>query len=106
MTQMPVNEVGTKYDGGKDPWYLLPWDALKAIVLILAFGANKYGERNWEKGMDWSRLYGALMRHMTAWWGKEAVDPETGKSHLWHAGCCILFLIAYELRNKGNDDRP
>lgn len=64
------------------------------------------GDRNWELGMNWSRVFGALMRHMWAWWGGEKVDPETGKSHLWHAGCCIAFLIAYEERKVGNDDRP
>jgi hypothetical protein len=48
----------------------------------------------------------ALMRHMTAWWEGESADPETGYSHLWHAGCCILFLITYELRGNGHNDRP
>lgn len=97
---------GIKFDEGKVRWDLLPFDAIKAIAYILMFGAEKYGERNWEEGMHWSRPYSALMRHMTAWWQGEAVDPETGYSHLYHAGCNILFLIAYELRGKGQDDRP
>lgn len=97
---------GRKDDGGKDPWDLLPWDAVRCIVRVLGFGARKYAPRNWEKGMAWSRCYSALMRHMTAWWEGERQDPETGMSHLWHAGCCILFLIAYELRGVGDDDRP
>ena len=33
-------------------------------------------------------------------------DMETGFSHLWHAGCCIVFLIAFEIRGTGTDDRP
>lgn len=97
---------GRKDDGGKDPWDLLPWDAVRCIVRVFDFGARKYAPRNWEKGMAWSRCYSALMRHMTAWWEGERQDPETGMSHLWHAGCCILFLIAYELRGVGGDDRP
>jgi hypothetical protein len=97
---------GRKDDGGKDPWHLLPWDAVRAIVQVLAFGANKYAPRNWERGMAWSRPYAGLMRHMTAWWEGERYDPETGFSHLMHAGCCILFLITYELRGIGHDDRP
>jgi hypothetical protein len=64
------------------------------------------GDRNWEKGMAYSRLYAATMRHMTAWWEGETADPETGFSHLSHAGCCVLFLMAYELRGIGSDDRP
>lgn len=99
-------KVGTKYDQGKDPWHLLPTDAVRAIVKVLGFGAQKYQERNWEKGMSWSRVYSALLRHLVSWYEGEKSDPETGYSHLWHAGCCILFLIAYELRGVGTDDRP
>lgn len=99
---------GMKFDGGKVPWNLAPWDAFRAIVIILGFGANKYGDYDWAKGMDWSRPFAALMRHMTAWWEKEndGIDEETGHSHLWHAGACICFLIAYEIRGIGKDDRP
>lgn len=97
---------GLKYDTGKDPWHLMPWDAAKAIVKVLAFGAGKYSERNWEKGMAWSRPFAALQRHLVAWWEGEVADPETGYSHLWHAGCCVMFLIAFEIRGTGEDDRP
>lgn len=97
---------GRKDDAGKDPWRLFPWDTARAIVKVLTFGAGKYGERNWEKGMDWSRPFDACIRHLTAWWEGEKADPETGFSHLWHAGCCILFLIAYEIRSVGRDNRP
>lgn len=97
---------GRKDDGGKAPWHLMPWDALMAIVKVLAFGAQKYGQRNWEQGMDWSRCFAASQRHLVAWWSGEGTDPETGYSHLWHAGCCVLFLIAFEIRGVGKDDRP
>lgn len=97
---------GVKYDKGKLPIHLFPMDSLWAITSILEFGANKYSARNWENGMDWSRVYSALMRHLTKWWHGEDRDDETGHSHLWHAGCCVVFLIAYELRGVGKDDRP
>ena len=95
-----------KKDTGKDPWHLAPWDAFLCIVRVMAFGARKYSPRCWEQGMAYSRLYSALMRHLTAWWQRNGVDPDTGYSHLWHAGCCVCFLIAYELRGIGEDDRP
>ena len=28
----------------------------------------------------------------------EYEDPETGLSHLWHAGCSLMVLITYEER--------
>lgn len=97
---------GIKHDSGKPRLELLPPELLLGVADILTFGAQKYSDRNWELGMNWSRVFGALMRHMWAWWRGEDVDSETGKSHLWHAGCCIAFLIAYEQRKVGQDDRP
>lgn len=97
---------GRKDDAAKARHDLIPPELPDAVAQVLAFGAGKYGERNWERGMAWGRPFAALMRHMWAWWGGEARDPETGMSHLWHAGCCIAFLIAYEARHDGVDDRP
>lgn len=97
---------GKKFDDDKLPWHLLPADAVEEIVKVLQFGATKYGERNWEAGMGWNRPFAALMRHMWSWWRREEVDPETGLSHLAHAGCCLLFLLAYVKRAVGKDNRP
>jgi hypothetical protein len=97
---------GTKFDQGKAPWHLLPWGAVAVVVSVLDFGCRKYGPRNWEKGMDYSRLFSAAQRHMTAWFNGEDKDPETGLSHLAHAGCCVLFLLTFTITGKGNDDRP
>ena len=96
---------GHKDDQGKIRMELIPPELLEAVGDILTFGAEKYVDRNWEHGMKWSRPFGALMRHMWAWWRGEDKDPETGRSHLWHAGACIAFLIAYEERADGEDDR-
>ena len=97
---------GLKYDGDKIRMELLPPEFLHATADILTFGAKKYADRNWEKGMAWSRVFGALQRHLWSWWKGEHVDPETGKSHLWHACCCLAFLVTYEARGIGKDDRP
>ena len=85
---------------------LFPGDVLYAIATILTFGAIKYGDRDWEQGKDWSRYFCSLQHHLWLWWQGENLDDETEKSHLWHAGCCLIFLIAYELRGVGKDDRP
>lgn len=100
-----MNE-GRKDDQGKLPYHLLPPELMEGIAAVLQFGAAKYSPRNWELGMAWSRPFSALMRHMWAWWRGDKADPETGMSHLWHAGCCLAFLIAYEQRQTGTDDRP
>lgn len=97
---------GRKDDTGKLPYDLLPSDAIEEVLEVLKYGAAKYEPRNWEKGMAWSRPFAALMRHMWAWWRREPCDIETGITHLAHAGCCLLFLLSYELRKTGVDDRP
>lgn len=84
---------------------LIPYGAIGEIADVLAYGAEKYSANNWRRGADWSRYFAALCRHIFAWWGGEDRDPETGFSHLAHAGCCLLFLLEYQRSNWGRDDR-
>lgn len=101
-TTLPLTEKvsGIKYDGGKDCFHLIPWDALARTQKVLEFGAYKYGERNWENGIEMRRVWNAAMRHLTAYERGELQDPESGYSHLDHASCCIMFLQAFEERSK------
>jgi hypothetical protein len=106
---------GRKDDHGKARYDLIPPELLEGVARVLTFGAEKYSSRNWERGMLWGRPFGAMMRHMWAWWGGKGpttksflfgeLDAETGFSHLWHAATCVAFLIAYEERGHGEDDR-
>lgn len=99
-------DVGKKHDGGKNRLDLIPVSTIIALGKVLTHGAGKYGDRNWEKGLDWNRPYGAALRHLTAWWDGEDLDKESGMSHLWHAACEISFLIEYEANQTGKDNRP
>lgn len=99
-------EKGTKFDDDKLRYELLPTRPLQDIVKVLTEGAKKYGARNWEKGIEWSRVYGALQRHLMAFWEGEDIDPESGLSHLAHAGCNVLFLLFFSQQFKNLDDRP
>lgn len=97
---------GRKDDHGKLPWHLLPPDAVEQVLQVLKFGADRYGERNWERGMGWHRPFSAAMRHLWAWWRGEERDPDSDISHLAHAAVNVLFLLAYQGRAIGKDDRP
>jgi hypothetical protein len=102
-----VNQLeGVKHDTGKLRFDLLPVDSIREVVWVLMFGSAKYGDRNWETGMAYSRLYAAALRHLMAWWEGEERDPESNLPHLAHAICCVLFLLSYSLRGRGSDDRP
>lgn len=96
---------GIKYDDGKVPLFLLPTEALREVARVLEFGMRKYDAWNWKKGMDWSRLSGAALRHLFSWLEGKDIDKETGLNHLAHAACCVLFLLTYQLLGIGKDDR-
>jgi len=88
---------GRKFDGGKLQYGLLPPAALKATVEILTFGAEKYEPDNWKYVTDSKRRYfDAMQRHLWAWKEGEINDPESGKHHLAHAMCCLMFLYEHD----------
>lgn len=107
-----INKGGVKYDDGKTRDELLPPELEEAVATILAFGAKKYADRNWEMGMAWSRPYAAARRHLRNWFARRDFgkgpgnDRDSGYSDLWHVATNIAFLVAYEARGKGTDDRP
>lgn len=96
---------GQKHDAGKPRFELIPSEPLTNVARVMTHGAEKYGDRNWEKGIVWSRLYGAAMRHLNAFWGGETYDPDTGLPHLAHAACNMLMLMGLDGR-EDLDDRP
>jgi len=85
---------GKKFDDGKTMYSLLPPKALKEVADVLTYGAQKYSPENWKHVPDFDRRYtDALMRHIEAYRMGEECDSESGKRHLAHAICCLLFLM-------------
>lgn len=101
-----VPETGAKkYDFNKPQMDLLSPIALNEIAKVLTFGAKKYDAHNWRKGIIFSRLLGACLRHVFSYLGGESKDPESGLSHLAHASCCLMFLLEFEVTRPDLDDR-
>lgn len=98
-------EKGRKFDESKSPLSWIPASAVREIGNVLKFGAKKYGKNNYKKGMEWSRLADAALRHIYAWADGEDLDQESKLPHLAHAGCCIVMLLFYQAKGVGEDDR-
>ena len=100
-------DMGIKFDKNKLRYELLPWGATTdEIVRVYTVGARKYNDRNWERGMQYSRFLGATFRHIAAWVSGETVDSETKCHHLASAIFSLIALLHYELHGIGDDDRP
>ncbi len=100
---------GTKHDEGKTRYDLWSPYALDETARVLTLGAQKYEAYNWSKGIKYSRVFGALLRHLWAWYRGERYDDEWGLNHLAHAMCCLMFLLHYDLNSEkytDYDDRP
>lgn len=98
-------EGGLKADSEKIPVELLDPYALEQIALVLEFGRRKYGAHNWRKGIRFTRIIAAAMRHTLAILRGEDTDPESGLPHAAHLGCCAMFLIWTMSNRPDLDDR-
>lgn len=96
---------GNKSDTGKPMLSLTPYSALVEEAKVMMFGLEKYGRDNWRKGLEFTRLIDAALRHLHAFNEGENNDPESGISHLAHARCCLAFLIEFEKTHPELDDR-
>lgn len=96
----------TKYDGAKPNMSLIPPRAHIALARVLTFGAEKYEDHNWTKGIKWSRILSAIERHLYAIKRGEDIDPESGLLHSAHLMCNAAFLTEYYSIYPQGDDRP
>lgn len=91
-----AGKLGIKFDNVPEKlrWDLLPYRETGQVVDILTYGAEKYADDNWKFVPDKEKRYFAAgMRHLVAWKEGEKNDKESGKPHLAHAICCLLFLL-------------
>jgi hypothetical protein len=101
-----LKKEGVKYDQGKPTPELLQLRAIMEVAKIMEYGKRKYDANNWRRGMDWSRLAGATLRHFFAFWNGKDYDEESGMLHLAHAAWNILSLLEYQLAGYTEwDDR-
>lgn len=93
-----------KFDQHKPDLTLIEHEFERGIAFVMGFGAEKYGRENYKKGMAWSRVMAAVLRHLGAVRTGELIDPESLCPHLHHAAAGLMILDYYIRNNKGRND--
>jgi hypothetical protein len=105
----PKDSVGCT----KPPLHCIPTPVLFEIGMGMYEGGWKYREANWRViGVRASIYYDAAMRHLTAWWDGEDIDPASKIHHISKVMSCLAVLRDCQMQAEHGsgvdykDDRP
>ncbi len=73
----------------------VPLEAMIGACRVFSYGAKKYAQWNWTKGMPFSEVANSLLRHAASISSDEIVDEESGFNHEWHVACNVVMLSHY-----------
>lgn len=104
-----ATETGAVREGIGIPYTRhVPLEAIAAAAASLEYGAKKYADRNWEKGLPWQQMIDSLKRHIEDFERGHDYDSGEDGSDL-HQVCMIMasamMLSASVIRGIGVDDR-
>ena len=100
-----IGNLGNRYNEGKPRWSLVDFKDLEGMVKVLEFGAMKYADHNWRKGLPHTEIVDSLVRHITAYLNGEDLDQESGLRHIDHMMCNTMFLSRMDRLHPGLDTR-
>lgn len=87
---------------GKGRFDLISPFALKRLAKVYEKGAIARGDRNWEKGMPYSRLIDSALRHINQY-----AAGEGDEDHIAHAAWNLFAILHFDSLQKIKlDDRP
>ena len=85
---------------------LIPSEIIEGLAEVFTYGAQKYDDHNWRKGLNHGIHYSAAMRHMANYWKGIDLDEESGIHHLKHAMVNLGMIITnIENGREDLDDR-
>lgn len=103
--EVSAKHKGLRYNSGKLRYDLLHPIAQEGLTKVMTKGAEKYEERNWERGMLWSNVIASAKRHLAKFESGEDYDEETGLLHVDHLQANAHFLSAYYKIYPQGDNR-
>ena len=99
-----IKEKASRFNEGKRKWSLVHYKSLEPLVEVLEFGAKKYGEFNWQKGLDKKEILESMMRHLASLMDGEQNDKESGLHHIGHIMCNAMFYEYFKSKDYPDGD--
>lgn len=107
MSESKATNPKEAFGSAKAPLSCVPMPVMYEVGLAMLEGALKYGRHNYRvSGVRISTYYDAVLRHITAWWEGQDIDPESGLPHIVKAIACLAVIRDAEMLGLVNDDRP
>jgi hypothetical protein len=97
-----MSDKALRYNKDKRRWSLVHYKSIEPMVEVLEFGARKYSDNNWMKGLDKKEILESLQRHLAAMMDGETHDPESGLPHIGHLMCNAMFYSYFTEVQKEN----
>lgn len=89
--------VGIRFNKNKLRWGLVHYKSLEPLVRVLMFGADKYDDDNWKKGMKKKEILESLQRHLAELIDGQTHDEESKMHHIGHILANAMFYSYFDL---------
>lgn len=103
----PSHKTGAKREKLGHPRYdyMPAKDTNESFARVATFGAEKYGDNNWKKGLPISQISGSLQRHLWSFMDCEDIDDDSQLEHLDHIVWNAIALRWTMTHKPACDDR-
>jgi hypothetical protein len=95
--QIKNSVKGIRFNKNKLRWSLVHYKSLEPMVRVLMFGAEKYEDDNWKKGLNKKQILESLQRHLAALMDGQTHDEESKLHHIGHIMCNAMFYSYFDL---------
>lgn len=95
--EIQASPVGLRFNKGKVRWGLMHYKSIEPMIRVLMYGAEKYDDNNWQKGLNKKEILECLQRHLAALMDGETHDAESGLPHIGHIMCNAMFFSYFSL---------
>lgn len=89
-------ERALRYNDGKPRPSLIDPNFIMGLAEVLEMGAQKYGDYNWQKGMNQKDIMDSLMRHSLKYLSGNIEDEESGLHEMLHIAANAMFVYYFD----------